>query len=135
MRKSASVCVVLLAGSTAFAENLEGVDEMLCASVSVQICFETGECFSAQPWELSIPEFVVIDTKEKTVATTRASGQNRSSPFTSYERSDGLIYLQGTEGMRAFSFVIEESSGHATIAIVRDGATVTVFGSCTDADV
>ena len=135
VKKVTSVCIGLLATNIATAENLEGVDEILCASTQAQICFETGECFSAEPWQLSIPEFVVIDIKDKTVSTTRASGQERSSPFASYQRSDGLIYLQGTEGMRAFSFVIDEVAGHLTVAIARDGASVTVFGSCTDTDI
>ena len=45
------------------------------------------------------------------------------------------IYLQGKEGERTFSFVIDEYSGHMTVAIVRDGISVTVFGACTDADI
>jgi len=135
MKNYAIVCTGLLASGIAMAENLEGADEFLCAAGHVQICFENGECFSAPPWELSIPDFVVIDTKEKTVSTTKASGQNRSSPFSSVERSDGIIYLQGIEGERAFSFVIEESSGHLTVAIVRDGFSVAVFGVCTDTDI
>ncbi len=135
MKKIASVCVGLMATGSAIAENLEGVNEILCAATQAHLCFETGECFRAEPWELSIPEFVVVDTRKKTVSTTKASGQNRSSPFTSYERSAGMIYLQGTEGLRAFSFVIEETSGHLTVAVARDGVTVTVFGSCTNADI
>jgi len=99
-----------------------------------QVCFENGECCFAAPWELSIPDFVVIDTKAKTVSTTKASGQNRSTPFSSVIRSDGVIFLQGLESQRAFSFVIEEASGHMTVAIARDGLSVTVFGVCTDAD-
>lgn len=134
MKKLAIACTGLLASSMALAENLEGVDELLCAAGHVQICFENGECFSVAPWELSMPDFVVIDTQEKTVSTTKASGQNRSSPFASVERSDGKIYLQGLEAERAFSFVIEEASGHMTVAVVRDGFSVTVFGVCTDTD-
>jgi len=134
MKKIAIACAGLLVGSAVTAENLEGANEILCASTQAQICFETGECFSVQPWELAIPEFVLIDTKKKTVSTTKASGQDRSSPFTSYSRSDGLIYLQGTEGMRAFSFVIDEVAGHMTVAVARDGMSVSVFGSCTSSD-
>ncbi len=117
------------------AENLEGGDGLLCAARHAQICFENGECFSVAPWELSIPDFVVIDTKEKSVSTTKASGQNRSSPLSSVEKSDGIIYLQGIEGNRTFTFIIEESSGHMTVAVVRDGFSVTVFGVCTRTDV
>ena len=135
MKNLAIACTGLLASSIALAENLEGADELLCAAGQAQICFENGECFSATPWELSIPNFVFIDTKEKTISTTEASGENRSSPFSSVERSDMTIYLQGKEGERTFSFVIDEYSGHMTVAIVRDGISVTVFGACTDADI
>ena len=135
MKNLAIACTALLAIGIAMAENLEGADELLCAAGHAQICFENGECFSVAPWELSIPDFVVIDTKKKSVSTTKASGQNRSSPFSSVEKSDGTIYLQGMEGNRTFSFVIEESSGHMTVAVVRDGFSVTVFGVCTHTDV
>ena len=50
------------------------------------------------------------------------------------ELVDGLIYLQGIEGARAFSFVIDESTGSLTASIARDGISVNVFGACTDAD-
>ena len=135
MKNLAIACTGLLASGMALAENLEGTDEFLCAAGQAQVCFENGECFSAAPWELSIPDFVVIDTKAKTVSTTKASGQNRSTPFSSVIRSDGVIFLQGLESQRAFSFVIEEASGHMTVAIVRDGLSVTVFGVCTHTDV
>ncbi|MHC4074656.1 MAG: hypothetical protein ACYTGS_21950 [Planctomycetota bacterium] len=124
MKILAIACTALLASGIAMAENLEGTDELLCAAGRAQICFENGECFSVAPWELSIPDFVVIDTKEKSVSTTKA-----------VEKSDGTIYLQGMEGNRTFSFVIEESSGHMTVAVVRDGFSVTVFGVCTDTDI
>jgi hypothetical protein len=135
MKKLAIACAALLASSVAMSENLEGVDDLLCAAAHVQICFKNEECFSAAPRELSIPDFVVIDTKKKSVSTTKASGLNRSSPFSSVERSNGVIFLQGMEGQRTFSFVIEEDSGHMTVAVVRDGFSVSVFGVCTDSGV
>ncbi len=135
MKNLAIACTGILAGSVSIAENLEGADELLCAAGQAQVCFENGECISSAPWELSIPDFVVIDTNEKTVSTTKASGENRSSPFASVQKIDGIVYLQGIEGQRSFSFVIDEASGHMTVAIVRDGFSVTVFGMCTDSDI
>ncbi len=134
MKKIAIACTGLLASGMALAENLEGAEEILCAAGQVKVCFETGECISVAPWELSMPDFVVIDTQEKTVSTTKASGQNRSSPFSSVQRSDGKIYLQGLEAGRAFSFVIEEYTGAMTVSVARDGFSVTVFGVCTRTD-
>jgi hypothetical protein len=51
------------------------------------------------------------------------------------EIANGIIYVQGIEDGRAFSFVIHESTGHMTAAIARDRFSVTVFGACTDVDI
>jgi hypothetical protein len=133
-RKIAISSAMLAMTMTAAAENIEGVDKLVCAAAQAQICFETGECFAATPYELQVPDFILIDTKKRTVSTTKASGANRATEFTHLERADGLISLQGVEGGRAFSFVIDELTGRLTAAIARDGLSVTVFGACTDSD-
>ena len=135
MNKKFAIASVLLAMMTSVgAENVEGVDKLVCAAAQAQICFETGECFAATPYELQVPDFILIDTKKRTVSTTKASGASRSTEFTYLTRVDGSISLQGVEGGRAFSFVIDELTGRLTAAIARDGLTVTVFGACTDSD-
>jgi hypothetical protein len=121
-----------VAGAVA-AEDVTGVTRMICAAGQAQICLETGDCYAATPWELAVPDFVIIDTKKGTISTTKASGLNRSTEFSKTERSEGLIHLQGVEGGRAFSFVIDEKTGRLTAAIARDGISVTVFGACTAA--
>lgn len=134
MKKLAIAIVGMLAGGLVHADNLVGVDEMICAAAQVKICIENDTCYSATPAELGVPNFVVIDIKKKLISTTKASNQNRSTKFTSVEKLDGLIYLQGVEGGRAFSFVIDEATGHMTVAVSRDGLSVSVFGACTDTD-
>ena len=134
MKKLAIAIAGVLFGGLVQADNLEGVNEMVCAPVQVQICIENDTCYSATPAELGVPDFVIIDTRKKTISTTKSSAQNRSSPFTSVSKNDGLIYLQGIEGERAFSFVIDEASGRMTVAVARDGISVIVFGACTDTD-
>ena len=135
MNKKLAIATAMLAITTsASAENVQGVDKMICAASQAQICLETGQCYAATPWELAVPDFILVDTKKRTVSTTEASGANRSTEFTHLKREDGLISLQGVEGGRAFSFVIEELTGRLTAAIARDGLTVTVFGACTDSD-
>ena len=135
MKKLIVFAAGTLAMAAAAAEDLAGVSEMICSTAQAQICLETGECYAAIPWELDIPDFVVIDTKKKTVSTTKASGLNRSTVFSKVDRTDGLIYMQGIEGGRAFSFVIDEATGRMTVAVSRDGLSVTVFGACADTDI
>lgn len=134
MKKQLMIATGMLATGLVGAENLQGVDRMVCAAADVQICIEYDTCYSAAPMDLGVPEFVIIDTDDKTISTTEASGENRSSTFNSVQKEDGLIYLQGVEGGRAFSFVIDEDSGRMTVAVSRDGMSVSVFGACTDAD-
>lgn len=135
MNKSVLACLGVLAASTGLAEDLSGVDKYLCSVSQVSLCAETGECFDVQPWEIDMPQFVVIDTKRKMIATTRASAQQRSTAIANHHRDSGVIYLQGRDGGRVFSFVIDEITGLLTAAIAEDGLSLSVFGACTDADV
>ena len=134
MRKFVACAAGLLAAGAASADNLDGVDRMVCAAAQVQICIENDTCYASSTMELDVPDFVIIDMKKKTISTTRASNQNRSTTFTNVGEQTGLLYLQGMEGGRAFSFVIHEATGRMTVAISRDGLAVSVFGACTDAD-
>ncbi len=134
MKKLMITTAGILAGGLAQADNLTGVDEMICAASQVQICIENDTCYAASAAELGVPDFVIIDTKKKTISTTKSSYENRSTTFTSVSKSDGLLYLQGVEGERAFSFVIDEATGRMTVAVSRDGISVSVFGACTDTD-
>lgn len=135
MKKTTLAGALTLIAGVVAAEDLTGVDRFICSSAQAQICLETGECYAAIPWELDVPDFIVVDLDRKTVSTTEASDLNRSSEFSKVEKSNGIIYVQGIEDGRAFSFVIHESTGHMTAAIARDGLSVTVFGACTDVDI
>ena len=134
MKKVGTTLAGILVGTLAQADNLVGVDEMICAPAQVQICLEYDTCYAAAPIELGVPDFVIIDVKKKTVSTTESSEYERSTTFSSVSRSEGLIYLQGVEGGRAFSFVIDEETGRMTVSVARDGISVNAFGACTDAD-
>ena len=116
------------------ADNLAGVDTMICSTAQANLCLETGQCFATTPWELALPDFVVVDLKRKTIATTKSSSELRSTEATMVKSEDGLIYLQGIERSRAFSFVIDEATGRMTAAVSRDGLSVAVFGACTSTD-
>ena len=135
MRRIYITCLGLLVGGAANAENLVDVDEMVCATAQAMVCLETGDCYPATPWELSLPEFVVIDLDKKMISTTKSSNENRSTQVSMVETEEGIIFLQGTERGRAFSFVIDEATGRMTAAVSRDGLSVTVFGACTSTDI
>ena len=135
MKKILMAIAGIAAAGMSQAENLNDVDKMICAASQVQICIEDDTCYAATPEELGVPDFVVIDTDKQTISTTKASELNRSTSISVASTVDGLIYLQGIEGGRAFSFVIDEATGRMTVSVARDGFSVSVFGVCTDADI
>ncbi len=135
MKRFVLICVWTLIGSVASADNLQSLERLLCSTSQIVVCFEDGDCFTMLPWEANVPQFVVIDTKKMTLSTTRSSDENRSTPIRTLQREGGKIFLQGIEAGRAFSYVIDEASGLVTVAVSRDGLSVSVFGACTDADV
>jgi hypothetical protein len=112
-------------------DDLTGQEQILCTAVQATICSAEGDCKIQPPWALNIPQFVEIDLKDQKLSTTKASGENRSTPIRTILRQEGEIFLQGVEGGRAFSFVIEEDTGMASIAVAREGKVVSVFGACT----
>ena len=125
---------LLFVGSIVLADNVSESSEIVCAPTQVHICIENDSCYAASPNELDVPEFVVIDIRRKTISTTKASAEARTTTFSNVLRGNGLIHLQGVENERAFSFVIDEASGRMTVAVANDGIAVSVFGACTDVD-
>lgn len=128
---TAFVIGLVLAGNAAWADDLTGADRLLCASAQATVCFDDGECVVDLPWNLNVPEFIEVDLGAKRLATTAASGENRATPIEHLSRGDGMIVFHGYEMGRAFSWVIDERTGRATVALAADGRGVTVFGACT----
>ena len=131
MKRSIIASAGLLIGGTVAADNLTGVDRLLCATGQLVACIEGDECYTIMPSEVDVPQFVIVDVKAKMLSTTKASERNRTTAIQTVSRADGLIYLQGVDNGRAFSFVVDEETGRVTVAVSRNGITVTMFGNCT----
>ena len=131
LKYGAMALTLLIVSTTLPADDLTGAKVLLCATATVNVCSDDGECTSGLAWNLNIPSFVEVDLVKKALNTTKASGENRTTPFKNLQREDGLIILQGAENGRAFSFVVVEETGMATVSIAKDGIGVVVFGVCT----
>jgi len=128
------VLLVALAASAAIpaaADDLTGINRILCTSVQVTVCNESGDCVIDLPWNVNVPQFIEIDLPSKRMNTTKASGENRSTPIEHLRREGGTIVLQGFERGRAFSFVITEATGALSVAVAAEDKAVAVFGACT----
>jgi len=122
---------LVLASTTLMADDLTGADRVLCTAIQATRCSADDECRTGAPWDWNIPQFIEVDLKKKQLATTAASGENRVTPIKNLERNDGVLYLQGVEGGRAFSFVIDEVTGSLSVATASAAGTTMVLGACT----
>ena len=129
----APVVAGLLTVGAASADDIRGAEKFLCSAVEATLCEVEGHCVSGAPWNWQIPQFLEIDLKKDLISTTAASGESRSTPIRHEERSTGQLFLQGIQMERAFSFVINEQTGVASMAIAAEDLTVTVFAACTPA--
>lgn len=125
-----SALLLVAAAPAAVADDLTGSNRFLCSVVTISRCYIDG-CMDDTPDGALVPQFVIIDLGAKLLATTPASGQNRTTPIESLRREKGLIVLQGLENGRAFSFVIAEKTGSASVAIAREDLVLAVSAMCT----
>ena len=131
MMRAVLILGILALPSLVAADNLTGVNRILCTAVQATRCVESGDCEIDLPWNMNIPQFIEVDLAAKKLSTTKASGENRSTPIEQLKRQDGMIVIQGFEKGRAFSFVITEETGALSVAVAATGKAVAVFGACT----
>src|SRR5262249_28935383 len=97
------VLSVLAFPVVAAADDLTGQQNFLCTAVQVSVCTDDGKCAAVMPWDVNVPQFLQVNLKDKKLSTTKASGENRSTPIRTLLNEDGFIFLQGVEAGRAFS--------------------------------
>lgn len=115
----------------AHADDVSGKDQILCAVVEVNFCSPGDVCDQGPPWAWNVPDFIAIDVAGKELRTTRASGENRKTPIRNLTRQDGELIVGGVEQGRAFTFVVTEKTGEATMTVAAYGEGGVAFGTCT----
>jgi hypothetical protein len=132
--RGALASLIILVGSATvlWADDLSGASKLLCAPLQGSECRRDG-CETDPAWEMNVPQFVEIDLDGKTITSTDSGDGKKATKIASVKRDDNLIVLQGYDNGRAFSMVITEPSGFATMGITVDDGGVVLFASCTKA--
>lgn len=127
----ALVLILLCAAPGLFAEDLTGADRLLCTSHQAFEC-EAGEsCDDVSLEDLNLPPFILVDLDKKTLSSTEASGQNRSTEMSNLQFFDPLIVIQTAQQGRGMTWVIHEPTGKATMTVAIHHEAYVFFGSCT----
>lgn len=135
LRSANLLVMVLIAAvssvSPVSADDVSDVDQILCATLQATRCTAELDCQTSSPKVFNIPDFIEIDLVNKQLQTTKASGQNRVTPISSLAQENGIAYIQGMQGGRLFSLVIDEQSGNLTAVMASNGKAVSAFAVCT----
>jgi hypothetical protein len=125
---------LLMLAPPLLAENVQESERIVCSPSTAVLCVETGDCFGVLPYEIDLPQFILVDARKRVLSTTKLSNRPRTTEIDNFTRQDGRILMQGIEEGRAYSLSIEQDLGMLTGVMAKDGVTVSVFGVCTDAD-
>ena len=119
---AAALCIA----APAIAADFDGSKPLICSSIEAHDCELGTTCQRAIAEDLNVPQFIRLDFGAKTM-----SARGRSSNMQSYQRSGGMLIVQGFENSRAFSITISEQSGKLVGAIAADEEGFMIFGACT----
>lgn len=131
VRRIGIAAVPLLLSMASLSDDLTGSDALVCYGWSAARCDIEGTCEVTEPWQLNLPDFLRIDLEAKLAVTTEPAPQPRETEIHTVVRENNTIILQGFQDGRAFSWLIQESSGEGTLTVSTPGEGLTVFTNCT----
>jgi hypothetical protein len=114
----------------AAAEDITDKDSFVCTGWDAVYCTTEGTCEHTEAWRLNLPDFLKVDLDAKEFTTLPGSEVTRFTPIDSIARESGRIFLNGSQARRGFSWVINESTGEGTVAILSDATAITLFIVC-----
>lgn len=130
MRRSTLFFLVLGAAAlvvqSAIAEGLDASQPLTCDLVEAVQC-DGAQCMPVTFEQIDLPPVIRVDFAEKQIET---EGGDLRSPITTVETSDADLLLQGYEGSRGWTLVIERATGALSVAIADSEGAFVVTGAC-----
>ena len=130
--KYTGLVVVLLVApmGVSLAADFDGSKKLRCVPTDATECSGAGKCERVMVEEINIPQWITVDFKKKTLSGTDSDGEEETTAIENVRTADGQTILQGAEGGRAWSIVIDQMTGDMTIAIAGDETGFVLFGVC-----
>jgi hypothetical protein len=104
---------------------------LLCAVIETIECDAGKGCSETTVEIMNIPQFIWIDMEKSKISGKVEGGKQEDTVIKNFEQVDGKLIMQGGEGGRGWSMVIQESTGKLSATISGDQAGFVIFGACT----
>jgi len=112
------------------AADFDGSGKLRCVPTDATECSGAGECERVTVEEINVPKWITVDFKKKKLSGTDSDGEDETTAVDNVHVTEGHTILQGAEGGRAWSIVIDQITGDMTIAIAGDETGFVLFGVC-----
>jgi len=116
--------------SAALASEFDGSEKLRCVPTDASECSGAGECQRVTVEEINIPKWIYIDFKKKELSGTDTEGVAETTAVENLRVMEGKTILQGAERGRAWSMVIDQTSGDFTAAVAGEGTGFVLLGIC-----
>jgi len=123
-------CLIILPYQVSAAE-IKDSEPLICSVIKAIDCGLVGACYEGTAESLDLPQFIRVDQKKRMISTTKSSSDKKESQIKNLEKIDGKIFIQGVENGRAWSMIIDETSGKMSATVAEERIGFVIFGACT----
>ena len=117
--------------STAEATDIDPSKPALCAPTETFECSPGEPCIADTPEGINLPRFLKIDFRANKAYGERASGEQRTADILTQKIDAGRIVLQGVQDGNGWTVMIDQATGHMSLAISANDVGFVIFGACT----
>jgi hypothetical protein len=125
---SLGIALLALAPGAVRGEPLDASKPLLCSISEAAECDGVAACVDVTLEQIDLPPLWRVDFAGKQLSSQ--DGQ-RSSPIAALETQDAVLLLQGHQGARGWTLVIERATGHLSASAADAEGVFALAGSCT----
>jgi hypothetical protein len=120
--------LLALGPGLARAESLDTSRPLQCSISEAAECDGVAACTDVTLEQIDLPPLWRVDFAAKQLASE--DGQ-RSSPIAALETLESALILQGHQGGRGWTLVVERATGHLSVSAADAEGAFVLAGSCT----
>lgn len=117
-------------GAAIAKEAYDGTSNFICATQGVMACVDGGICSRGQARDFEMPDFMMVDFKDKVVRAFYDGDKEATSPIKIMESSGSQLILQGIENDHGWSLAVHRESGRMNVGVAGSEVSFTLFGAC-----
>jgi hypothetical protein len=115
----------------AAAQDFDGSEPLICATVETHDCQPGGECIKGLAADVNVPQFIRLDFATGVAKTTDGDGEERLAHFRTPENESGRLILQGVQNGLGWSMTIVKDTGGMALTVSGEELAMVIFGACT----